>query len=217
MKSIIIKESQLPLLSEAMDDSFNFEELSKIPTYAGKVRYCKRHLGFPIGNGSARIVFQLDDEKCLKLAKNRKGIAQNGAEYDKYAESYGVTPNLYDSADDDSWIVTEYVLPAKQKDFKQCLGIDFNTFRHFVIACYNCYARRPIHTDMSDEYFSQLCDENEWLYQLYCYMADYQLPCGDMLRLANLGMVMRDGEPQIVILDSGLTQQIYDEFYRSNK
>lgn len=83
-----------------------------IPTYAGKVRYCKRHLGFPIGNGSARIVFQLDDEKCLKLAKNRKGIAQNGAEYD--------------SADDDSWIVTEYVLPAKQKDFKQCLGILFS-------------------------------------------------------------------------------------------
>lgn len=216
MKSIIIKESQLQLISEAMDDSFSFEELSNIRSFAGRVRYCKEHLGYHIGFGSSRIVFQIDDEKCLKLARNRKGLAQNEAEYDKYAERYGVTPILYNSAEDNSWIVTEYVLPARSKDFKKCLGIDFNTFRHFVIYCYNCYARngKAIHTDMKEWYFEELVENSEWLDDLYHYMLDYQVPCGDLLRMSNLGMVMRDGQAQIVILDSGLTDRIYDEYYR---
>ena len=71
--------------------------------------------------------------------------------------------------------------------------------------CYN---------QLSDEEFSKMCENNEWFESLYNYMADYQLPCGDLQRLANLGMVLRDGQPQIVILDSGLTQQIYDEYYK---
>lgn len=37
-------------------------------------------LGNPIGNGSSRMVFQISDERVLKVAKNAKGIAQNEAE-----------------------------------------------------------------------------------------------------------------------------------------
>lgn len=67
---------------------------------------------------------------------------------------------------------------------------------------------------LSDEEFSEMCENNEWFESLYSYMADYQLPSGDLQRLANLGMVLRDGQLEIVILDSGLTQQIYDEYYK---
>lgn len=202
-------------LNEAMDDSFNLDELSGINSYNGRVRYCNEHLGFPIGNGSSRMVFQIDDEKCLKLAKNRKGIAQNEVEYDKYAESYGVTPNLYNCADDYSWIISEYVLPAKVQDFKECLGIDFQTFQQFVIKCYNCYAKNGYsrQSAIDDEYFEELLDNNEWLHDLYYYMTDYQLPYGDIIRKANLGMVMRDSEPQIVILDTGLNNDVHKQYY----
>lgn len=200
-------------INEAMDDTFSLDELSSLRSYAARVRYCKQHLGYPIGNGSSRIVFQIDDEKCLKLAKNEKGIAQNEVEYDKYAETYDVTPALFECDNDSKWIVTEYVLPAKAQDFKECLGIDFRTFQNFVICANNCYARRPSSTDMSDEQFCELVDNNEWLDNLYHYMSDYQVPCGDILKLANLGMVMRHGEPQIVILDSGLNQDVYERYY----
>lgn len=203
------------VLNEAQDDTFSFDELNNIRSFAKRVEYCKMHLGNPIGRGSSRVVFQLDDEKVLKLAMNRKGVAQNNVEYDKYAETYNVTPKLYNCANDDTWIVTEYVLPAKRQDFMECLGIDFDTFFEFIKACYNCYARRgrEVPCDLSDEQFSELCDNNEDLYQFYCYMADYQLPFGDICRLGNLGMVMRDGEPHIVILDTGCNQEVYDIYY----
>lgn len=203
-------------LNEAMDDSFSLEELSQLPTFVSRLNYCKQHLGNPIGNGSSRTVFQIDDEKCLKLAKNAKGLAQNEVEYDRHVESYDVTPYLFEQDDDNKWIITEYVLPAKAQDIKECLGIDFKTFCDFVKCCYNCYAyngyKRP--TEMSEEEFVELLDSSQWFNDLYDYMADYQLPCGDLLRLSNLGMVMRYGEPQIVILDSGLNNDVYNKYYK---
>ena len=133
----------------------------------------------------------------------------------KYAQNYDILPHIYESADDKSWILVEYVIPAKAKDIKMCLGVDFNTFQRFVDTAY-CYYSGEIdcYNQLSDEEFSEMCENSEWFESLYSYMADYQLPSGDLQRLANLGMVLRDGQPQIVILDSGLTQQIYDEYYR---
>lgn len=223
MTTIRITESKIrkiikKILTEAMDDFFSYEELSSLRSFSQKVKYCKLHLGFPIGNGSSRIVFQIDDEKCLKLAKNGKGIAQNDAEFDWYAQNYGVLPNIYQSANDNSWILVEYVLPAKAKDIKVCLGVDFATFQRFVYTAYSYYGRNRRYMNtynlLSDEEFSEMCENSEWFESLYNYMCDYQLPCGDLTRLANLGMVQRDGKPQIVILDSGLTQQIWDEYYK---
>lgn len=207
----IIKKTIL----EAMDDSFSYDELSSLRYFTERVNYCKKHLGLPIGNGSSRMVFQIDDEKCLKLARNPKGIAQNEAEFDWYAQNYGILPHIYESADDKSWILVEYVIPAKAKDIKMCLGVDFNTFQRFVDTAY-CYYSGEIdcYNQLPDDEFSEMCENNKWFESLYNYMADYQLPSGDLKRLANLGMVLRDGQPQIVILDSGLTQQIYDEYYR---
>ena len=160
-------------------------------------------------------MFQIDDEKCLKLAKNTKGIAQNEVEYDKYAETYDVTVSLFDRDEDSKWIITEYALPAKTQDFKECLGISFKTFCDFVKCCYNCYCRNgyKLFTEMSEEKFCELLDNNEWFNDFYAYMADYQLPCGDLLRITNYGMVMRYDEPQIVILDSGLNYDVYNNYY----
>lgn len=213
----IIRNSIKKILNEAMDEEFSFDELSSMRNFSQMVRYCKSHLGMPIGNGSSRMVFQIDDEKCLKIAKNEKGVAQNSAEYDWYAQSYGIFPNLYNSADDGRWILVEYVLPASKKDFKVCLGIDFNVFQEFVAKCYKSYSNqkyaRYMNPSISDEAFEQMLENNEWLEQLYTYMSDYQVPFGDLQRLSNIGLVQRSGKPQIVILDSGLTQSIYDEYY----
>lgn len=202
-------------INEAMKDTFSFDTLSSLPSFAQRIRYCKEQLGQPIGNGSSRMVFQIDDEKCLKLAKNEKGMAQNDAEYDWGAQNYGVMPKLYDSAEDgESWIVVEYVLPAKKQDFKHCLGITWEDYCRFVIKVYNRYARRPMPSSMSDDEYQMLLDNNEWLARLDSYMADYQVPFGDLVGLRNYGLVMRDGDPEIVILDSGLTQQIWEEYYK---
>ena len=164
----IIKKTIL----EAMDDSFSYDELSSLRYFTERVNYCKKHLGPPIGNGSSRMVFQIDDEKCLKLAKNAKGIAQNEAEFDWYAQNYGILPHIYESADDKSWILVEYVIPAKAKDIQVCLGVDFNTFQRFVNTAYSCYSGKRTYNRLSDEEFSEMCENNEWYEELCIYNAD---------------------------------------------
>lgn len=76
MSNIVITESQYKRLFEAAMDGFSLEQLSNIRSFRDRLAYCKQMLGPSIGKGSSRIVFQIDDEKVLKLAMNGKGVAQ---------------------------------------------------------------------------------------------------------------------------------------------
>ena len=49
------------------------------------------------------------------------------------------------------------------------------------------------------------------LYEL-CY--GYYYSIGDAMRIANWGMCMRDGYPEMVLLDSGLSNDTYEKYYR---
>lgn len=217
-KTVIVNASQIKQLHEAMNNTFSFEELNNIKSFPKRVAYCKQHMGNPIGNGSSRMVFQIDDEKVLKLAKNQKGIAQNDVEADWGAQNYGVLPNLYEEANDDTYIVTEYVLPAKPQDFQVCLGMSFEDFCNFVKKCFKSYASSRqsfgVSSNINDDKFSEILENNEWLDQFYTYLSDYQPPLGDLLRIANYGLCKRDGKPEIVLLDSGLSQQVWDDYYQ---
>ena len=66
MKTIIIKENQIRLF-EAAKDGFSLDKLNTL-SYNKKVAYCKSFLGNPIGNGSSRMVFQIDDEKSTEIS-----------------------------------------------------------------------------------------------------------------------------------------------------
>lgn len=82
---IFINEKQEKILhkyflKEAMSESFSFEELKAIKSFKGRYEYCLKTLGPTQGRGSSRVVFQLSDERVLKLALNEKGIAQNEVE-----------------------------------------------------------------------------------------------------------------------------------------
>ena len=219
---IIINESQLDVISKHINEaalpSFSLEELSNLKSFKDKVRYCVANLGKPIGNGSSRQVFQIDDEKILKLAKNNKGLAQNQYEGqdDYYKEDMLIFPKVYDKADDFSWIVSEYVLPAKNQDFIHCLGMSFDEFRSIVAALEkqhkysNSYRFvRPI----SKEELWDYCDNNKFISELNDYIGSYDIGVGDLYCLSTYGLAMRNGQPSIVILDSGLSEYIYDTYY----
>lgn len=213
----LIKE-EINSILEAAKEGFTFENLLKFQTYKERLSYCHEMLGQPIGNGSSRMVFQISDERVLKIAKNRKGIAQNEFESEYGKSNYNIFPKIYNiDQDNNIFIECEYVLPCKTKDFKKVLGITFNEFKDFVIYTYNCYVNKneALPTEMSDERFTELIEGNDNLRELYTYMCDYQLTAiGDLLRIQNLGLVMRNGYEWIVVLDDGLNEDIYQEFYK---
>lgn len=215
-KLVIKTNESIQRLTEAQDEQFSLEKLSSLPNFNQRLKYCRQHLGKHIGNGSSRIVFQLDDQKCLKLAKNNAGIAQNNLESDYYKQSLECFPKIFEhDYDNDTWIVCEYVLPARQKDFQHCLGMKWENFLTFMSRCYSEYSRRSSYIQkMGDEQFHNLIENNEWFADVYDYMSGYQPLLADLTRIANYGMVRRYNEDIIVILDHGLSEEIYDEYYR---
>lgn len=221
----IIAESIRKVLNEGIGFGFSLGYLKQLRSFAEKVRYCDEYLGGRIGNGTSRIVYQLDDEKVLKLAKNDKGIAQNEQEGrpDYYRDSIGIFAEVYynlSDQDDYTFIVSEYVLPAKEKDLERIIGLDECTYERFVnTAEYNRLGRRKnIWNRMDDEDFQYLLEQDEYgfLYQLNDYIMSYDMPAGDFSVLRNLGIVSRDGQEQLVILDSGLSNEVYNKYYSKN-
>ena len=213
---IFINESQYGLISEAVNDKFDLNVMDSLRSYNKRVQYCRANLGREIGKGSSRIVFQLDDEKILKLAFNEKGKAQNCEEERAYGND--IFPKVFGSAEDDSWLISEFVLPANSADFKHCFGMSFNEFKDFIIACgkYRFGKQfRYYRPNLTEDEYVELVENNQDLYDFDDYIGNYgDIVCGDMMRIKNYGLANRDGEAHIVLLDSGFTDYVWDNYYK---
>ena len=160
---IVLTEGQYKRLFEARIDGFRVDYLRSCNSYDERVKYCKKMLGFPIGKGSSRMVFQLDDETCLKLAINEKGIAQNLEEIKIARDGFiSYIPKIYNGSDEEDglWVITQYVLPAKKTDFKNCREQDTSQCSSYKLeskafqCCYSNYTRS--YDDKS--YYDYSCD-----------------------------------------------------------
>ncbi len=216
---IIINENQYCLLSEAVNDKFDLNVMDSLRSFNKRVQYCRDNLGREIGRGSSRVVFQLDDEKVLKLAFKNAGVEQNCEEERAYGND--IFPKVFGSAEDDSWLISEFVLPAKKDDFVKCFGMTFEEFCDFIRACgkyrYNGERMKYVHVDMSEEEYVQLIENNYDLADFDDYIGNYgDIVCFDMVRLKNYGLANRDGEAHIVLLDSGFTEEVWERFYKGN-
>ena len=216
IRTIVITEKQHKMLQEAADEHFSLEELSAIQSFTGRFNYCTQHLGKHIGKGSSRATFQIDDEKVLKLAWNNKGMGQNITEMQTYTAS--IFPNVYDYDENGKWIISEFVLPAKSQDFKHCFGMTFQQFASFISASGKYrFGGRYWNAMPENEWISYL-ENNEELSEFDEYIGNYGnhsfTPVGDMTRLCNYGLTHRNGEATIVLLDSGLSEDVWNTYYQ---
>lgn len=210
------------LLNEAAMPQFNLQTLSSIKSFAGRLKYCKQMLGPSFGSGSSRIIFEIDDEKVLKLAKNKKGVAQN--EFEEQTSRYGsMVVHVFDCDDNYMWLVEENCVPAKEEDFERLIGLPFETYCDLIRFYYNRYCRNgrqtylfTMTTDEADALVDRLYNEDDdgFVPRIFNLMGDYQLPFGDLTRISTYGMVMRDGSPELVVIDSGLSEEILNTYYR---
>lgn len=220
-KKIIISESSVKLLNEAMLNGFSIDALRSLPSFKKRVDYCKQYLGNPVGAGSSRVVFQIDDETVLKLAKNNKGIAQNESEYYKGNDWYisHVFPNVYNGSDEKNfmWIISEYVLPAKEQDFDALLYIDFFDVQKFIRFLLRSNRGDKEATKRVMEYFNEYENDDdviELFNMLQDLLVSYEMGIGDFERICNWGMVMRDGHPKLLPIDAGFTEEVARRYYR---
>ena len=223
---IILTENQYNKLTEAMLPGFRLDYLSSCESFSDRNKYCKKMLGNPIGKGSSRLVYQIDDETCLKLAWNEKGVAQNMEEINIARDGFvSFIPRIYNGSDEENglWVITQYVLPAKTIDFKKVLGIHFNDICSFVY-----------HTDRRFDYklgqrvmrvsdkvifeLYQKYENNEEVIELFNDIhdlkANYDQFVGDLAGIRNWGLTRENGREFLVMLDTGFSEEVYNQFYK---
>ena len=223
---LLITENQYKKLFEARKEGFRLDYLTSARSHKEMMKYCNEMLGKPIGRGSSRIVYQLDDETCLKLAFNKKGVAQNLEEIKIARDGFAqFIPKIYNGSDEENglWVITQYVLPAKKTDFNKVLGLDFNDLYDFVVNTDRRFNYRAgnIIMKQADKMIFHLYQEyenNEEVIELFNDISDLKANYGqfvaDLSRIQNWGMVRENGKTFMVMLDTGFSEEVYNQFYK---
>ncbi len=218
-KRVIITENQYKVLigEMAYPTFFKMDEFKKITTFNGRIQYCEQRLQ-RISSGSARIVYKIDEEKVLKLAKNRKGLAQNEVEADYYLQQIGCFAKVFDVDENYQWIEMELARRPKISDFKRIFGYSFEVICAWIDYCVSSYTNRSYRNRKFDELFNseEFQDNYDYsiFYMLQDYLGNYQLKSvGDLKRISSWGLVKENGQDNLVLIDFGLNDNVYETYY----
>jgi hypothetical protein len=192
-------------------------EFLKINSYAGRIRYANQNLE-RIGGGTGRIVYNIDDEKVLKLAKNARGVAQNEAEEnssDYYSNS--IVAEVFDYDENYIWLISEQAKKVTEKRIKEVTGIpslhDLFIFLSNTKDKNNGKEESLNQSKEMEEFFW----ENEFVVDLFNFIAGYNQSVGDMGKPSSYGEVVRNGEHLIVLTDYGLNDEVYNKYYNPKR
>jgi hypothetical protein len=208
------------MMDEAYPTSWDIETFKSLKSFNQRIKYCEEHLQ-RISSGSSRIVYKIDDEKVLKLAKNTKGLSQNEleAEYSQYDDLSDILAMTFDSADDNTWVEMELARKVTPAIFKQVTGFNWEDFTKAMEKQY--YRANPAKDRWgiaNKEVIPQEIDaamwEDEFVYPMLSLLGNYEIPVGDLIRTSSYGLVKRNGQDTIVLIDYGLNQENYDSYYK---
>jgi len=205
-------------LNEAVyPEEFNMDYFKGLRTFAERIRYCEAYLQ-RISSGSARIAYKIDDNTVLKLAKNPKGVAQNEVEgqTDYYRDNIGCFAEVYDVDENYLWLEMQLARKAKPSDFKRLTGYDFQTVCYWIDYCKPDRYRtsNPMKQFFSSEEFHNNWEDDGILAQLQDYIGSYDAPIGDLKRISSWGIVNDEYGEHLVLIDFGLDENVYNNFYR---
>jgi len=217
---IVITESQYNLIKKDIEEEYpttwNVEEFKNLKSFNQRVQYCESNLT-RISSGSSRIAYKIDDTKVLKLAKNRKGIAQNNAEIE-YSQDYmmdDVVAEVFQYDKNALWLEMELARPLTAAMFYHIVGIPFNDYVMGInFHEYELEPRKksykPTRPDNMDAMW-----ENEFVSRIFDTIGSYaNFVSGDLNRLSTYGVVKRDGQDTVVLIDYGLTTDVYNTHYK---
>lgn len=202
-------------INEDYPTSFNMDEFKTLKSFNKRIQYCEQHLN-RISSGSSRIVYAIDQEKVLKLAKNKKGIDQNLIEISKGNDSYlsDIVANIFNYEENGLWVEMEFARKLTESDFKRVTGFNFIDYSNAISNYY--HDRTNYRNGYKKEVAQELVDamwEDEFVYGIFQYIGGYEIPVGDLLKLSSYGVVKRDGQDQIVVIDYGLNDNVYNKHY----
>jgi len=209
----IIREAINSSIQEDYPEMFKMEEFKTLTSFKERIRYCESFLK-RISSGSSRIVYKIDDGKVLKLAGNKKGIAQNETEVDfsKETNINYLFAKVYDYDPGFLWVEMQFAKKLTESKFAQ---INMFSFKDFAAVLKEKYydvvefrkGPRPanIHPDIKERIW-----ESEFYKDVTDYMVNFDTPVGDLIKTSSYGIV---GEDEIVLVDFGFTKDVAKDHY----
>jgi tRNA nucleotidyltransferase (CCA-adding enzyme) len=189
---------------------FSLEKFDDLKSFAEKRRYAEQNL-VKIGIGTGRVVYDLGNEKVLKLARNEKGIEQNYTE-DRSLNNNDVGAEVFSAASDHSWIVAEKAKKITSKRFQEITGVNINDLFYYL-RNYESNSKGGKNIFRIDPKVNELMNENDFVQAIVYFIQDNGYSYGDFTKLNSFGEVNRNGKPTIVAIDYGLTENIYKQYY----
>ena len=196
------------MVDEDYPSTFDMDHFQTLKNFNQRVKYCKEHLK-RISSGSSRIVYMIDDTKVLKLAKNQKGLAQNEVEIQWGQDSYfgSILAHTFMYHPDDLWVEMELARKVSKKDFQRLTDCTIEELYYYLMNFNEINrGKRPIFT--MDPAVKERLDENEFVSGIVDFMSNIGAPAGDFGKLNSYGIVQRDGQDDIVLIDFGLANDV---------
>lgn len=214
----LIKETIAQAIEEAnYPEGFDLATFKALPSFKARQDYVKQRLP-KVASGSSRAVFIVDDTTVLKVAMNKKGLAQNEVEADigRYSDSYPVA-KVFEVGDGGAWLEMERAVKAKPSDFKKLAGIDIRDFARVISFWKSNQSGRRVGWAKPEGYDDYVeSGDYPFINAVLDLMANYDMPAGDIGRISSWGIVNR-GKPELVLIDFGLTSTVYNDFYAPKK
>lgn len=204
------------VLDEDYPIEFDMEYFKTLRSFNKRIKYCEAKL-YRISSGSSRIVYKVDDEKVLKLAKNAKGLAQNEVEidYSGYYDLDNIVARTFEHHPQNLWVEMELAEKLSKGKFKQITGFNWEDYCNAVIKYGHAVNHRlnAMTSDIDPDLYEQMWEDYDFCYEIFDFIGNYGLPIGDLLRTSTYGIVKRDDGEKIVIIDYGLTEDVSTTYY----
>jgi hypothetical protein len=216
METIKLKSLIPGTVEEDYPSNWNLETFKALKSFKNRIAYCNQHLK-RLSSGSSRIAYKVDEEKVLKLAKNRKGIAQNSVERDWYVQdAYSdIVAKVFAVDENDLWLEMELAKKLTPNRFKELVGTSVeNIGMYLKVKDERDNGKNPIISLYRLQ--NAKLDNNEWVQQVYTLTREVDLQPGDFGRISSYGEVIRNGKPAVVIIDMGLSKTVWNDFYGVN-
>jgi hypothetical protein len=200
-------------LEEDYPTNFDRGHFRTLRTFKDRIAYCESNLK-RISSGSGRIVYMIDDEKVLKLSKNQKGIAQTEVEADWGQHDYfsSILAHTFEYQPDYLWIEMELAKKVNKNTFRQLVDCEIEDMYEYLHNFHQSNnGKNPIYRQSPE--LVEILNENYFVQLVREFMVNTDSGPGDFGNLSSYGLVKRDGEDDIVIIDFGLTNDVYNTYY----
>lgn len=118
-----------------LGDHFDLNRFKKLDDLQPMLVYAGHFLD-KLGEGSSRAAFLLSGKYVLKIALNKKGLAQNNAELEVFTnpKSKSIVAKIYASNDQQQWLIADLVKPvASVEEFEQMCGVSWTVFSSQIV------------------------------------------------------------------------------------